>query len=265
VLFGLLSSWFLEPILDTCFSSYFFISYLSQANVLLVFTIFLVASTLIKLAEDWFYFNTNENRILKQKNLQIETQLSALRAQINPHFLFNSLNVIYALALEKKEGITKAIVQLSDILRYVIYDADTEQVSLKDELQLLNNYIAFQNHRINVPDMTVVEADIADEQYSIYPMLLLPLLENAYKHGIDNQDNAEPIRLKLWQSGLDFKFTISNTIRHNQNQLEDKHSGVGLENIRNNLNLVYPNRHDFKISQSDTIFKVSLSIRHDKP
>ena len=103
--FSLLCDIALEPILDLLFPGYFFISYLSGWNILLVFTIFLIASTLLKLAEDWIYFNTNENRILKQRNQQIVTQLSALRAQINPHFLFNALNVIYALALEKKEGI----------------------------------------------------------------------------------------------------------------------------------------------------------------
>lgn len=106
-----------------------------------------MATTLLKLAEDWFYFNATENRILKLKNTHIETQLTALRAQMNPHFLFNSLNVIYSMAIEKKENITKAIVELSDILRYVIYDSDTERVSLKQEVELINNFIAFQNYR----------------------------------------------------------------------------------------------------------------------
>ncbi|WP_299361684.1 sensor histidine kinase [Winogradskyella sp.] len=263
LVFAFLSSWLIQPVLDTLFTSFFFISYLSNENILFVFTIFLIASTLIKLAEDWFYFNKSENKILKQKNKQIESQLSALRAQINPHFLFNSLNVIYALALEKKDDITNAIVQLSDILRYVIYDSDTEQVTLRDEITLLKNYIAFQNHRIKTPHMARLEIDIEDEDFKIYPMLLLPLLENSYKHGIDTSKITRPITIKMSQVGINFEFSIANVNLDNKNQLVEKHSGIGLENIRNNLNLVYPNRHQFEVSKTSEQFKVRLSINND--
>ncbi|WP_299525810.1 sensor histidine kinase [Winogradskyella sp.] len=265
LLFAFLSSWLLQPILDALFSSYFFISYLSKTNILLVFAIFLIASTLIKLAEDWFYYNTNENKLLRLKNQQIETQLSALRSQINPHFLFNSLNVIYALALEKKEGITNAIVQLSDILRYVIYDSDTEQVTLRDEIKLLKNYIAFQNHRVKTPYKTDFDLDVKDEGFKIYPMLLLPLLENSYKHGIGTSKTTQPISIKMSQAGTNFEFLITNVNLDNKNQLREKHSGIGLENIRNNLNLVYPNRHQFEVSETSEQFKVRLSINNDIP
>ena len=260
VLFGLLSSWILQPLLDYLFSSYFFISYLDKANILFVFTIFLIVSTLLKLAEDWFYFNTNENKILRLKNQQIETQLSALRAQINPHFLFNSLNVIYALALEKKEGVAKAIVQLSDILRYVIYDTDTERVFLKDEIKLIQNYIAFQNHRLDTPTPTNFQINLENEQFKIYPMLLLPLVENSYKHGIISGDTKTPILIELNQYKNEFNFSITNANLKTYNNIKDKYSGIGLKNIKNNLNLVYPNRHEFEITKTDEAFTVRLNI-----
>ncbi|MFK7832716.1 MAG: sensor histidine kinase [Winogradskyella sp.] len=263
IVFAGLSSWLLQPILDILFPSYFFISYLSQVDILLVFVIFLFAATLLKLAEDWFYFNTNENNILKLKNQQIETQLSALRAQINPHFLFNSLNVVYALALDKKEGITSAIVQLSDILRYVIYDSDTQRVALADEITLLQNYIAFQNHRVETPTATDFRIDIIDKQFKIYPMLLLPLLENSYKHGIIAGETKTPITIALSQKNDQFHFEITNANLNTKNTLVDKHSGVGIENLRNNLNLVYPNAHQFTIEATDTIFKVTLKITNN--
>ena len=263
IVFALLSSWLLQPILDSLFPSYFFISYLSKPNIFLVFIIFLIATTLLKLAEDWFYFNTNENKILRLKNLQIETQLSALRAQINPHFLFNSLNVIYALALDKKEGITTAIVQLSDILRYVIYDSDTERVTLKDEIKLLQNYIAFQNHRVETPNATNFELDITDEQFKIYPMLLLPLLENSYKHGIIAGETKAPINIKLYQKDNQFQFTITNANLNTKNTIDDKHSGVGLVNLRNNLTLVYPNQHQIEVKASKDGFQVTLNITNE--
>ena len=263
ILFALITCWLLQPVLDTLFPNYFFISYLSKPNVFLVFTIFLIPTTLLKLAEDWFYFNTKENKILRLKNQQIETQLSALRAQINPHFLFNSLNVIYALALEKKEGITKAIVQLSDILRYVIYDSDTERVTLKDEIVLLKNYIAFQNHRVETPIATDLKVDVDNEGFKIYPMLLLPLLENSYKHGVIAGETNTPISLEFYQRENQFKFTITNANLNTKNNLDDKHSGVGLENLRNNLNLVYPNQHQFKVEEIKDIFKVTLTLTNE--
>lgn len=263
IVFALLSCWLLQPILDTLFPNYFFVSYLSKPNIFLVFSIFLVATTLFKLAEDWFYFNTNENKILRLKNLQIETQLSALRAQINPHFLFNSLNVIYALALEKKEDTTKAIVQLSDILRYVIYDSDTERVTLKDEIELLKNYIAFQNHRVEIPKATILDLDVKDLQFKIYPMLLLPLLENSYKHGIIAGETKTPIQIELFQNENQFRFTITNANLNTKNSLDDKHSGVGLDNLRNNLNLVYPSQHQFIVEETNEIFKVKLALTNE--
>jgi sensor histidine kinase YesM len=263
LVFSLLSSWLLQPILDILFPSYFFISYLSKPNILLVFIIFLIATTLLKLTEDWFYFNTNENKLLRLKNQQIETQLSALRAQINPHFLFNSLNVIYALALEQKEGVPKAIVQLSDILRYVIYDSDTERVTLKDEITLLKNYIAFQNHRVDTPNATHLDIDINNEQFKIYPMLLLPLLENSYKHGIIAGESKTPIQIQLHQSNTVFKFTISNANLNTKNKIEEKYSGIGLDNLRINLKLVYPNHHKFEVKETTSIFKVILEISHN--
>ena len=258
--FAILSGWLLQPILDSLFSNYFFISYLTKSSIFLVFTIFLMASTLLKLAEDWFYFNTKENNILRLKNQQIETQLTALRAQINPHFLFNSLNVIYALALEKKEGITTAIVQLSDILRYVIYDSDTERVALKDEMVLLKNYIAFQNHRVETQIATSIKINFENEDFKIYPMLLLPLLENSYKHGIIAGETNTPIKINLLQQDHKFTFSIENANLNTKNSLDNRHSGVGLENLRNNLNLVYKNQHQLKIEASKDLFKVILTI-----
>lgn len=261
--FSLLCDIALEPILDQLFPGFFFISYLSGWNIFLVFAIFLIASTLIKLAEDWIYFNTNENRILKQRNQQIATQLSALRAQINPHFLFNALNVIYALALEKKEGISDAVLQLSDILRYVIYDTDTQRIALKDEIKLIKNYIAFQNHRINSPTPVNLKLDIENENFDIYPMLLLPLIENSYKHGIISGKEADPIQIALFQKNSNFKFVISNANLQTDNKIKDKYFGVGLENIKTNLDLVYPSTHELNITESMHQFKVELLIKNE--
>ena len=262
--FALLHNLFFDTLLDILFPNYFFISYLSNTNTYIIYVIFLVATTLFKLAEDWFYFNRNENRTLRLKNQHIETQLSSLRAQINPHFLFNSLNVIYAMALEKKGDITKAIVELSDVLRYVIYDSDTERVTIKDELKLLENYIAFQDHRVQASDVVNLQVNIEDENFKIYPMLLLPLLENAYKYGVSTDKDTNAIKIQYFQKASLFKFTISNSTKNKASNLDENYSGVGLENLKNNLNLVYPKQHRFNIEDVDNTFKVSIEINDEQ-
>ncbi len=262
--FSAVFKWRFQYLLDGLFPDYFFISYLSRTNIYIIFSIFLIATTLLKLAEDWFYFNTNENRILRQENQHIQTQLSSLRAQINPHFLFNSLNVIYALALDKKDVTTKAVVQLSDILRYVIYDSDSERVALKDELTLLKNYIAFQGHKMHKKDIVNFKVNIENDNYEIYPMLLLPLLENSFKHGISISDTDDKIFITITQNSDNFKFEILNSNYKNNVHFNDEYSGVGLENIQKNLELVYPNQHTFSIEEHEDNFKVTLKINTHK-
>lgn len=260
VVFAALASWLFQPLLDVLFVNYFFISYLSSRNIFFVFTIFLIATTLLKLAEDWFYFNTNQNRLLRLQNQQIQTQLSALRSQINPHFLFNSLNVIYAMALQKQETITTAIIELSDVLRYVIYDSDTDRVSLKDEIKLINNYIAFQKYRVKRSNIVDFEVDIQNENFTIYPMLLLPLLENAYKYGISAESNSLSIQIKLLERDSNFEFSISNSKENKASELDKNYSGIGLKTLRDNLILVYPNQHEFKINETEHRFIVTIKI-----
>ncbi len=262
IVFAIINQWLFEPLLNVLFSDYFFISYLSNTNILIIFSIFLVSTTLIKLAEDWFYFNKTQNKILRLQNQHIQTQLSSLRSQINPHFLFNSLNVIYALALEKKDTTKEAIVQLSDILRYVIYDTDTERVTLKQEIALLKNYSSFQNHKLHQKDLVKYDIDVENDQYKIYPMLLLPLLENSYKHGVISGANNDFITLSIQQKRDAFTFEIANPNHKNSAAIDDGYSGVGLDNIRKNLNLVYPDQHQLNVEESDTEFKVILEIKN---
>ena len=266
--FSTLCILFFQSVLDILFPDFFFISYVSKTNGYTIFSIFLIATTLLKLAEDWFYFNTNENTSLKLENQHIQTQLSSLRSQINPHFLFNSLNVIYAMALEKEADITKAIVELSDVLRYVIYDSDTERVSLKDEIKLLQNYISFQKYRVRASDIVDFKIDVKNENFKIYPMLLLPLLENSYKYGITNNGTFETIQINLSQENNQFKFVISNTNTGLNNHLDSNYSGVGLENLKNNLHLVYPKQHQFNIKSTPETFTVTIQItdeQHETP
>jgi LytS/YehU family sensor histidine kinase len=252
--------WFFNYFIDYLFPDYYFISYHSRAALILIFSIFLVGTTLIKLAEDWVFFNRNQNRALREKNEQIRNQLSALRAQINPHFLFNSLNVIYSLALDKNERTTDAIVQLSDVLRYIIYDSDARQVSLKYEITLLKNYIDFQKYRKREAEKVRFTTGVENEDYPIYPMLLLPLVENSFKHGTKDPSHDTFIEITLTQKGEEFTFIIENHCQEGSGNGGLLPAGVGLANIRNNLEIVYPGAHDFEIQKNGSTFKVTLKL-----
>ncbi len=259
LIFTQLNIWFFEHFIDYVFLDYYFISYHSNITLFTIFSVFLVITTLINFSMDWFYFNSKENRELKIKNQQMQSELTSLRSQINPHFLFNSLNVIYALALEKKETIKDAIVQLSDILRYVIYDSSTKHVTLKEEVTLLKNYIEFQQFRHQQNDNITFNCNIDDENYPIYPMLLLPLVENSFKYGIKGDIDHTFIHINLILKDKEFMFDIENN--YSESLLETKeHSGLGLENIKKNLEIVYPKSHEFNISKTKDTFKVNLKI-----
>lgn len=252
--------WYFNYLIDLLFPDYYFISYHSRPVLLIIFAAVLVGTTLIRLAEDWVYFNQHRNRELKRRNEQIQLQLTSLRSQINPHFLFNSLNVIYALALDKKETATEAIVQLSDVLRYIIYDSNAEQVPLKEEITLLNNYLNFQKFRNRAAEKVVFDAAVEDDDYPIYPMLLLPLVENAFKHGAKARASEPFLRIRLEQQKESLAFTISNHVLEGPANGSTGQSGVGLANVRKNLELVYPNAHAFRAGKKGETFEVELKL-----
>ena len=255
-----INSWFFSHIIDYIFPDYYFISYHSNTKLILIFSIFLLGTTFIKLSEDWIHFNSIENKRLKFEKQKIETQLSVLRSQLNPHFLFNSLNVIFALALEKKEETTKAIVQLSDILRYVIYDSNTERVTLKNEIILINNYIEFQKFRHQNADQIKFTHHITNDSFMIYPMLLLPLVENSFKHGIKGDIENTFINLSITQTNNEFHFLIENNYTENRVNEDKNHSGLGTENIKKNLKIVYPKTHLFEIKKTKSKYIVSIKL-----
>lgn len=264
ILFTQLHIWLFEPLLDNVFPNYFFMSYLSNTRHIIIFSIFLISTTLLKLSEDWFYFNQNENKALKSQNELIQTQLSSLRSQINPHFLFNSLNVIYSLAIQKKDNIKDAVVQLSDILRYVIYDSNTERVTLKEEITLLKNYIEFQKFRVQGFNNINLKTTIEDEGFKIYPMLLLPLIENSFKHGIKGNLEETFINISMKQKENSFSFKIENNTLDPIDNASTEASGLGLENIKKNLDIVYPNNYTFIANNSNNIFSVKLTINNQE-
>lgn len=263
IVFAEINPWVFNILVNNFFNDYFFISYHNTIEIYFIFSVFFILTALIKLAENWVYLNQLENKTLKIQKQQIENQLYYLKGQINPHFLFNSLNVLYSLAIDEKKEITNAILQLSDILRYVIYDVNADKIAIKKEIELLHNYIEFEKNR-HVNNSTITFENQVDEDLEIYPMLLLPLLENSFKHGLKSGVKNPYIDVQLTAKNKKIDFVISNNFKEILNGISKKEQGIGLKNIQENLTLIYPDKHIFSIENTQTIFTVKLTIDLEK-
>ena len=198
-----------------------------------------------------------EDRAREIENAQLRTELSFLHAQINPHFLFNSLNTIYSLTLKKSDSAPTAVLKLSHLLRYVIDDANREHVPLEQEVNYLNNYIELQKLRSTsslAVDFKVV-GNISSTQ--IAPLLLLPFVENAFKYGISNHEPS-PIDIALERTQSTLVFSVNN---RKFEQSEKDSTGIGINNVKRRLELLYPGKHELQIQDKNDFYFIKLIIQ----
>ena len=260
LVFTHVNKWFFSSFIDVLFPDYYFVSYHSNSTLFIIFSVFLVVTTLIRLSENWVRLNKQKNRLLALENVEIQNQLSSLKAQINPHFLFNSLNVLYSLSLEDKKETSSAILQLSHVLRYVLYETNNQLIPLKKEVDLIQQYLEFQKFRYHDSSNVSFELDLDNDTSEIQPMLLLPLIENSFKHGIKGEVKNTFINIRMTKKEGVFHFYIENNISEGPSITDKEYSGLGLKNIQQNLNLIYPNAHSFDIEKTSDTFAVSLKI-----
>ncbi len=248
--------------IDFFLPGYYFISYYSYFDILLFFTVFILLTTLIKLSKEWFQLIESKQKLVETEKEKVEIELKALISQVNPHFLFNSLNVLYSLALKKAKETPEAIIKLSDILRYVIYDSNLDKVKLSSEVKLINNYLSLQNHRIDATSNVVFKTDIKDD-IQIAPMLFLPLVENSFKHGIKGDVSETYVHITLSTKDNEVIFEIENNKGITDNIDKESKHGIGIANIKHRLKLLYPNRHLLRISENEKVFNVLLKIKNE--
>ncbi|MBN1182486.1 MAG: sensor histidine kinase [Bacteroidales bacterium] len=204
---------------------------------------------------DWFTI-TKEKSELENQNLQ--SQLQLLKYKINPHFLFNTLNNIDALIKEDTDKASLSLNKLSDMMRYMIYDAERNTVSLSDEIKYIENYIHLQKIRNSYPENIHFEIKGNHENTQIAPMLFLPFIENAFKHSaLNNKNNQVDIKLIIEPENI--QFTCTNTLFEKSFE-KDATRGVGLDIIRKRLDLIYPNTYKLEIDQTKEKYIVQLTI-----
>jgi len=240
--------------IDYIFSGYYFIAYYGFLDISLYLVIYLFVTSLLRLARGWFHLQEIE----KEKTL---AELKALKSQINPHFLFNSLNSIYSLARKNSAQVPEKVIQLSDLMRHIIYDSDVEFVLLPREIDMIRNYIELQNLR--TPEKEKIELEVIGEieGKKVAPLIFLPFVENSFKHGLKIGAENPFVKIKIEVLPNELIFEIENSKGKTSEIHDSKYKGIGIENVKKRLGLIYPNLHSLNISENETIFKVILKIK----
>lgn len=245
----LFNSW-----IDYIFTGYYFIAYYSFYDISLYFLIYIFITSLFRLARGYFRLHEIE----KEKTL---AELKALKSQINPHFLFNSLNNIYSLARKNSTQTPDKIIQLSDLMRHIIYDSDVDYILLEKEIEMIRNYIELQNLRTSNKDSIQLEVLGEIKNRKIAPLLFLPFVENSFKHGLKGAAENIFVNIKIEVSGNILNFEIENGIGEPIDSGDSKYKGIGIINVKKRLELIYPNLHSLKISDKQNIYKVLLQVQ----
>lgn len=234
------------------------------------FLFFLAASTAYRMIRD----RAKADRIAREKETEnLKTELSLLRSQASPHFMFNVLNNMVAMARKKSELLEPSLLKFSSLMRYMLYEADEEKVLLEKEIEYLHSYIDLQQQRFGKNVQVNADLDKVDGNYEIEPMLLIPFVENAFKHGtgfvsvtkVDGSDlvvyNVAEINIELTAQNGVLNFTVKNRYNESAPETKDNTSGIGLTNVKRRLNLLYGDKHKLSITKRDGWFMTSLQLK----
>ncbi len=187
-----------------------------------------------------------------------EAQILYLKSQVNPHFLFNTLNNLYGLSYSKSDKAPQMILGLSDTMRYLIYETEQQQVPIQKEIEFLQNYLDLERMRIADPEQIYFSVRIRQEMAFIPPLLLLPFVENCFKHGTIGKEDDGWMEISMWDSEENLYFVCKNSFSEERRPSKD--SGIGLANVRKRLELIYGSNFELKIVRQDQEYLVSMSI-----
>ncbi|HET6559905.1 MAG TPA: histidine kinase [Prolixibacteraceae bacterium] len=252
ILAALINYSLFDLFIDPLFPSLFFISYFRIWELILIVAAYLLfTSVLFLIAQYALMLIANRDAA--------QTELSALKTQINPHFLFNNLNTIYSMAAQQDERTADVILKLSDFLRYVLYDTSFETIPLEKEAEIIRTYVGLQKERVN-PEITriilTVEGDLSTVEIS--PLLLLPLAENCFKHGIGK--DAGTINIYIGYDGNQLIFRTKNNIAPREKTSTEETGGIGIRNVEKRLNLIYPQQYSLEYQEKEGVFLLEMKI-----
>ena len=220
------------------------------------FVILYVASLSLRVIEEW---RNNEKFKTQLANEKHSAELSLYRQQINPHFVFNTLNNIYSLSISNSKDVSESILKLSSILRYILYESENEILDSADELSIIDDYIQLQKLRLDNDVSLSYKVYCEPVEYKIEPLIIITLLENAFKYGVAPGCGAF-IEINLVILNGKLTLTIRNKIVRELSPEKSLHSGIGLKNMKQRLELLYPDRYKYNVNINNMIYSVFLEI-----
>lgn len=226
--------------------------------ILSMFFLIAVLGSGIRIAEEWLRTDQHNKAIEKER---LDAELASLKAQINPHFLFNALNTIYSLTVTESDKASDAVIKLSKMMRYVMQDSQYSYVPLKYEVDHLENYIQFQKLRATDKLSVHYENTInnaGDWELEIAPLILIPFIENTFKYGVSTHDDSG-INIGLHIADGALTLRTSNKV-FKTSDISDATSGIGMKNTKRRLELIYPDKHELKIDNENGFYSVVLKI-----
>ncbi len=227
-------------------------------SVLLSTAMIVLFVGLLRFVEDYF---DNEARRTELENASLSSELRFLRAQVNPHFLFNTLNNLYYLAVNQSPQTPEVIAKLAGLMRYLLHDSNHATVPLDKEVEYMRNYISLEQLRLNDQVPIAFEVSGPTGSVQVVPLILITFLENAFKHGINNSGGASFIDVYLKASPAEVSFEVVNSKVVHSSKTVTESSGIGLANARRRLELGYPGRHSLAVTETDDVYRVSLSLK----
>jgi two-component system sensor histidine kinase AlgZ len=210
---------------------------------------------MFRLASDWLQLDSDRKELEKQK---LTAELNFLKAQVNPHFFFNTLNNLYYLAIIKSDITGQAIAKLSEMMRYMIYESNYEKVDLNKEIEYIQNYISLESLRVKGDGPVSFDIE-GNTDILITPLILITFLENAFKHGVSSGNNQSWIKAKLEVKNTSLLYSVQNSKVNGKPKSKEK-TGIGLHNVKRRLELSYPGKHSLTIQDEPDYFNINLSI-----
>lgn len=223
-------------------------------NGLTAVSFLFLITCLVNLSYRWFM---QGSKIRRMENDHLKKELSLLKNQINPHFLFNTLNNLYALSLEESEDTPRVILKLSELMRYAVYECKEPFVSIEKEVKYLDNYLALQQIRQHEDCRIIFDKSIEDSSVKIAPMILIVLVENAVKHGVESMSEGAFVHIQLRVDSEKITFRVENNVKEME---PGKEGGLGLENVKRRLSMIYGNAYSFETQKMNDRFIANLEI-----
>lgn len=205
----------------------------------------------------YFTYAARQSEELREiKEQKLLSELSILKAQLQPHFFFNTLNNIYSLALAKADDTAPLVAKLAEMMRYMLYTAEKSRVLLVDEIAFIKNYVEVEHIRYRSAISIHFDTQGIDAQSTIVPLLILPFIENAFKHGIQDEEQEGFVKIVICKTGSELILEVSNSMSKNK----VSYGGIGLLNVRKRLAILYPQQHQLQIENNGEVHFVSLTL-----